>query len=117
MTTYAIVKWNPGFDRARFDQAKGQGVQQTSIDTVRKSVDGKFAVLKWSGEAAQLPAAIGANLVATYDHAGILTEMGKPEWARPLPRGSRTVSAQIWRIAAIGLSAAAAGTLAYFLLT
>lgn len=119
MTTYAIVRWNPGFDRAKFDLCKGQGVAETSFDTVRKSLDGKLAVLKWTGTAAQIPAAIGANLVATYDHAGILAEMVKPEWAVAHPAvRTTTFRARHGKKIAAGLVAAAAigGAIAWWLL-
>lgn len=47
--TYAIVKWATPLAQADFLTAKSQGVIQTSAVTVRKSLDGKQAILKWRG--------------------------------------------------------------------
>lgn len=78
---YAIVKWNPGFTQSLFAQAKAQGIVETSFTTVRKSNDGTLAVLKW--ESGPLPQALQANLIAQYDHPGILGQMNTTAWASP----------------------------------
>ena len=48
---------------------------QTSKDTLRLSVDGTQALLKWEGE---IPEALAS--ANTYTHSEILVEMAKPEW-------------------------------------
>ncbi len=52
---------------------------QTSKDTLRLSVDGTQALLKWKGETPE--ALASAN---TYTHSEILVEMAKPEWTPPV---------------------------------
>ena len=51
---------------------------QTSKDTIRLSVDGTQALLKWEGETPEVLAS--AN---TYTHSEILEELAKPEWTSP----------------------------------
>lgn len=49
---------------------------QTSKDSLRLSVDGTQAVLKWEGETPSVLASASA-----YTHAEILTELAKPSWS------------------------------------
>ena len=49
---------------------------QTSKDTLRLSVDGTQALLKWEGETPSVLASASA-----YTHAEILTELAKPSWS------------------------------------
>lgn len=56
MKHYDFIKWNPGFSRARFGTAKGQGLRQTSFETVRIRLDGKEALISYP--AGQRPAEI-----------------------------------------------------------
>lgn len=53
---------------------------QSSKDTLRLSVDGTQALLKWNGETPEVLAS--AN---TYTHSEILAELAKPEWTPPTP--------------------------------
>lgn len=79
--TFAIIRWNPGFDRARFDRAKSQGILQSSFDSVRKSLDGKKAVVKWRGT---MPTEIAGLVLSTGTGDDIRAEMVKPEWESAL---------------------------------
>lgn len=47
--TYAIVKFTPAWSHAQFADFKQDGVIETRLETVRKSLDGKQAILKWRG--------------------------------------------------------------------
>ena len=47
--------------------------------TVRKSLDGTLAVLKWSG-----PTPPPFDGLLTLDHAGALALMATPEWSEPI---------------------------------
>mgnify|MGYP003132760266 CR=1 FL=1 len=53
---------------------------QSSKDTLRLSVDGTQALLKWKGETPEVFAS--AN---TFNHSEILIELVKPEWTPPTP--------------------------------
>ena len=48
---------------------------QTSMDTLRKTIDNSKAILKWDGDT---PAVF--NGMTTYTHSEILTELNKSEW-------------------------------------
>ena len=48
---------------------------QTSMQTLRKTLDGSKAILKWDGDT---PAVF--NGMTTYTHSEILTELAKSEW-------------------------------------
>ena len=48
---------------------------QNSIDTLRKSIDGTKAVLKWDGDT---PAVFDGMTI--YSHSEILTELRKSAW-------------------------------------
>ena len=48
---------------------------QTSIDTLRKTLDGTKAILKWDGDTPTV-----FNGMTTYTHSEILTELNKSEW-------------------------------------
>jgi len=48
---------------------------QTSMNTLRKSLDNSKAVLKWDGDT---PAVFDG--MTTYTHSEILTELAKTEW-------------------------------------
>jgi hypothetical protein len=117
-TTYGIIRWNPGFDRAKFATAKAQGLQQTSFDTVRKKLDGTEAVISWDSQAA--PAVVQANLLWSGTLAECFARIGNdPAWTK-LPTDAlttRKLSKTFWRVAAAVASAAASGSLVYFLLS
>jgi len=48
---------------------------QTSMSTLRKSLDGTKAILKWDGDT---PSCFDG--MTTYTHSEILTELAKSEW-------------------------------------
>ena len=48
---------------------------QSSIDTLRKSLDGTQAILKWDGDT---PTCFDG--MTTYNHSEILTELAKSTW-------------------------------------
>ena len=48
---------------------------QTSTSTLRKSLDGTKAILKWEGDT---PSCFDS--MTTYSHSEILTELAKSEW-------------------------------------
>ena len=48
---------------------------QTSMDTLRKSLDGTQAILKWDGDT---PTCF--NGMTTYNHSEILEELAKSAW-------------------------------------
>ena len=48
---------------------------QTSMDTLRKTLDGSKAILKWDGHT---PSCFDS--MTTYTHSEILTELAKPTW-------------------------------------
>ena len=48
---------------------------QSSMDTLRKSLDGTQAILKWDGDT---PACFDG--MTTYNHSEILTELAKSTW-------------------------------------
>ena len=50
-------------------------VIQSSITTLRKSLDGTKAILKWDGDT---PSCFDG--MTTYTHSEILTELAKSEW-------------------------------------
>ena len=50
---------------------------QTSVSTLRKSVDGTKAILKWDGDTPSI-----FDGMTTYNHSEILTELAKPTWER-----------------------------------
>ena len=48
---------------------------QTSMQTLRKTLDGSKAILKWDGDTPTV-----FNGMTTYTHSEILTELAKSEW-------------------------------------
>ena len=48
---------------------------QTSMDTLRKTLDGSKAILKFDGDT---PSCFDG--LATYNHSEILTELAKSDW-------------------------------------
>ena len=49
--------------------------QQSSRNTLRKTLDGNKAILKWDGDT---PSCF--NGMTTYTHSEILTELAKSDW-------------------------------------
>ena len=52
---------------------------QTSADTLRKTLDGTKAILKWDGDTPSV-----FDGMTTYNHSEILTELAKSDWNREL---------------------------------
>lgn len=48
---------------------------QSTVDTLRKSIDGTLAILKWDGET---PSCFDG--MAVYSHSEIKVELAKDEW-------------------------------------
>ena len=48
---------------------------QTSMNTLRKSLDNSKAILKWDGDTPSV-----FDGMTTYTHSEILTELAKSEW-------------------------------------
>ena len=53
---------------------------QTSKDTLRLSIDGTQALLKWEGETPEILAS-----AHVYTHSEILKELAKPSWTIAVP--------------------------------
>ena len=49
---------------------------QSSMDTLRKTLDGTKAILKWDGDT---PSCFDG--MTTYNHSDILTELAKSTWS------------------------------------
>ena len=48
---------------------------QSGVGTLRKTLDGKKAILKWDGDTPSV-----FDGMTTYSHSEILTELAKPTW-------------------------------------
>jgi hypothetical protein len=59
-------------------------VHETSIDTVRKSVDGTRTFVKWDGETPSSVAAL-TTTEGPYTYEEILTILSGPEWTSEEP--------------------------------
>ena len=59
-------------------------VMETSIDTVRLSVDGLETVLKWEGAEPSFVSTL-SSYEGPYTHEEILAIMATPEWSEPTP--------------------------------
>jgi len=51
---------------------------QTSTSTLRKTLDGNKAILKWDGDTPTV-----FDGMDTFSHSEILTELAKAEWSDP----------------------------------
>ena len=60
-------------------------VMQTSEETLRLSVDGLKALLKWEGEEPLFVSTL-SSYEGPYTHEEILVIMATPEWSDPNPR-------------------------------
>jgi len=52
-----------------------ESAMQTSMDTLKKTLDGTKAILKWDGDT---PSCFDG--LTTYTHSEILTELAKLDW-------------------------------------
>ena len=59
-------------------------VMETSIDTVRLSIDGLETVLKWQGAEPSFVSTL-SSYEGPYTHEEILVIMATPEWTNPTP--------------------------------
>ena len=73
---------------ADLDEEKVGECMQTSVDTVRRSLDGTLAVLKWDPRKRSTPPSMRRynrhnpkGGVGTYTHQEILDVMATPAWA------------------------------------
>jgi hypothetical protein len=76
------------FEVSELDQIDFTQVCETSIDTVRKSVDGSKTFVKWDGA---MPTCV-ADLYTKegpYTYEEILVILSTPEWTDPNPLGMR----------------------------
>ena len=51
---------------------------QSGVSTLRKTLDGTKAILKWDGDTPSV-----FDGMTTYNHSQILTELAKNTWTRP----------------------------------
>lgn len=68
------------FDVSEIDIIDFSQVKETSAETLRKSVDGQFTFVKWSGE---MPSSI-SNLISrtkVYNQQEMLELLETPEWS------------------------------------
>ena len=80
MRTYAIIELTD-IDKIDFQQ-----IGETSVFTIRKSLDDTQFVIKWQN--GYTPTFISDNSVVpvgTYTHAEILEVMATPAWSEPIP--------------------------------
>jgi hypothetical protein len=78
--TYAVINLTD-LELIDFSQ-----INETSKDTIRKSLDDTQFVIKW--QEGYVPTfIIDASVipVGTYDHHAILELMATPEWSEPMP--------------------------------
>ena len=60
-------------------------IEQTSIETIRKSLDDTQFVIKWENGYTPKFITDGSVIpVGTYDHHAILEIMSTPEWSEPI---------------------------------
>ena len=52
---------------------------QTSVSTLRKTLDGTKAILKWDGNTPEV-----FDGMTTYNHSEIKTELAKSTWTEPI---------------------------------
>lgn len=72
---YAIVN-NSDLTQDKFNELKSQGIEQTSLESCRRSLDGSKVLIKWPGETPP-------GLVTTLFQGNVTearAELAKPEW-------------------------------------
>jgi hypothetical protein len=77
MITYITIKTDE-LSLVNFNE-----VLETSIDTVRLSVDGLQTVLKWEGDEPSFVSTL-SSYEGPYTHEEILAIMATPEWSEPI---------------------------------
>lgn len=79
MRTYAVININD-LDLIDFSQ-----IEETSRDTIRKSLDNTQFVIKWeNGYTPTFISDASVVPVGTYDHHAILELMATPAWSKPI---------------------------------
>jgi hypothetical protein len=80
MRTYAVIEL-ADIDNINFSQ-----IGETSVFTIRKSIDDTQFVIKWVDGYTPTFITDGSVIpVATYSHAEILQLMATPAWSEPIP--------------------------------
>lgn len=93
---YYRIKFNPGFDRQMFNEAKTKGVLQRDFEDIRKSLDGKEALLGVEGE--QKPVADGLILSRyTPEEAFQYIEANAANWKLIIPQAEPKVQPTLIR--------------------
>jgi hypothetical protein len=74
------------FSTSELDQINFSEVLETSVDTVRKSVDGTKTFVKWD-DGGTTPPSVQAltTLEGIYTYEEILEILSTPEWSAPMP--------------------------------
>lgn len=72
------------FNVLELEQIDFEQVKETSIDTVRKSVDGTKTFVKWEGEIPQCVDALTTK-EGPYTYEEILAILATEEWTNPNP--------------------------------
>lgn len=79
MRTYAVIQIND-LELIDFSQ-----IEETSSNTIRKSIDNTQFVIKWQDGYEPTFIADGTVIpVGTYDHHAILELMATPAWSEPI---------------------------------
>lgn len=71
------------FNVSELEQIDFNQVKETSIDTVRKSVDGTKTFVKWEGETPQCVMDLTTK-EGPYTYEEILTILATSEWSAPI---------------------------------
>ena len=73
------------FNVSELDKIDFNQVFETSIETVRKSVDGTLTFIKYATD--EMPSSVASldTKQGPYSHTEILTILATPEWNPPLP--------------------------------
>lgn len=72
------------FNVSELEQIDFTQVKETSIDTVRKSLDGTKTFVKWEGEIPQCVVDLTTK-EGPYTYEEILAILATPEWTDPNP--------------------------------
>jgi hypothetical protein len=79
MRTYAVI------NIANLDLIDFSQIEETSSNTIRKSLDDTQFVIKWKeGHIPTFITDASVIPVGTYDHHAILELMATPEWSEPI---------------------------------
>jgi len=71
------------FNVSELDKIDFEQVFETSIETVRKSVDGTLTFVKYKDEAMPSSVVSLETKVGPYSHTEILEILSTPEWTNP----------------------------------